>query len=62
MNEVMSGRMSQADGMVEMEKAREMTREEACARITHPEHRWEDCPWHAPASPPIETPYAEVGL
>ena len=42
MDEVMSGRMSQADGMVEMAKAQEMMREEARARTTHPEHRWED--------------------
>ncbi len=42
MDEVMSGRMSQADGMVEMARAHEMMREEACARTTHPEHRWEE--------------------
>jgi len=42
MDEVMSGRMSQADGMVEMVRAHEMMREEACARTTHPEHRWEE--------------------
>ena len=42
MDEVMSGRMSEADGMVEMARAQEMMREEARARTTHPEHRWED--------------------
>ena len=42
MDEVMSGRMSQEDGMVEMAKTQEMMREEARARTTHPEHRWED--------------------
>jgi hypothetical protein len=42
MDEVMSGRMSQADGMVEMAKAHEMMREESRARTTHPEHRWEE--------------------
>jgi hypothetical protein len=42
MDEVMSGRMSQADGMVEMARAQEMMREEARARTTHPEHRWEE--------------------
>ena len=42
MDEVMSGRMSQADGMVEMDKAHEMMRAEARARTTHPEHRWEE--------------------
>jgi hypothetical protein len=42
MGEVMSGRMSQADGMVEMERAHEMMHEEARARTTHPEHTWED--------------------
>jgi hypothetical protein len=39
MDEVMSGRMSQADGMVEMARAQEMMREEARVRTTHPEHR-----------------------
>jgi hypothetical protein len=42
MDEVMSGRMSQADGMVEMARAQEMMREETRARTTHPEHRWEE--------------------
>jgi hypothetical protein len=42
MDEVMSGRMSQADGMVEMARAQEMMRAEARARTTHPEHRWEE--------------------
>jgi len=42
MDEVMSGRMSEADGMVEMAKAHEMMRAEARARTTHPEHRWEE--------------------
>ena len=42
MDEVMSGRMSQADGMVEMARAHEMMREEARAQTTHPEHRWEE--------------------
>jgi len=42
MEEVMSGRMSQEDGMVEMAKAHEMMREEARARTTYPEHRWEE--------------------
>ena len=42
MDEVMSGRMSQADGMVEMARAHEMMREETSARTTHPEHRWEE--------------------
>jgi len=42
MDEVMSGRMSQADGMVEIERAQKMMREEARARTTHPEHSWED--------------------
>jgi len=41
MDEVMSGRMRQADGMVEMARAHEMMREEARAQTTHPEHRWE---------------------
>lgn len=42
MDEVMSGRMSQADGMVDMARAKEIVREETRARTTHPEHRWED--------------------
>ena len=42
MDEVMSGRMRQADGMVEMARAHEMMREEARAQTTHPEHRWEE--------------------
>jgi len=42
MDEVMSGRMSQAEGMVEMEHAQEMMREEARMRTTHPEHGWGD--------------------
>lgn len=42
MDEVMAGRMSQADGMVELARAHEMLREEARARTTHPEHRWEE--------------------
>jgi hypothetical protein len=42
MDEAMSGRMSQADGMVEMARAQEMMREETRARTTHPEHRWEE--------------------
>jgi hypothetical protein len=42
MDEVMSGRMSEADGMAELEKAHEMMRAEARARTTYPEHRWED--------------------
>ena len=40
MDEVMSGRMSQEQGMVEMARAQEMMREEARGRTTHPEHRW----------------------
>tara|TARA_R110002110_G_scaffold7476_3_gene37844 strand:+ start:1299 stop:1517 length:219 start_codon:yes stop_codon:yes gene_type:complete len=42
MDEVMSGRMSQADGMVEMARVQEMMREEVRARTTHPEHSWEE--------------------
>ena len=42
MDEVMSGRMSQEQGMVEMARAQEMMREEARDRTTHPEHRWEE--------------------
>ena len=34
--------VSQEQGMVEMTRAHEMMREEARARTTHPEHRWED--------------------
>ena len=42
MEEVLSGRMSQEEGMVEMAKAQEMMREEARACTTYPEHRWEE--------------------
>ena len=42
MDAVMSGRMSQEEGMAELSKAHEMMREEARARTTHPEHRWEE--------------------
>ena len=42
MDAVMSGRMSQEEGMAELAKAHEMMREEARARTTHPEHRWEE--------------------
>ncbi len=42
MDEVMSGRMTQEDGMAELARAHEMMREEARARTTHPEHSRED--------------------
>jgi hypothetical protein len=42
MDEVMSGRMSEEQGMVEMARAHEIMREEARDRTTHTEHRWED--------------------
>jgi len=42
MDEFMSGRMSQADRMVEMARAHEMMRDEARAQTTHPQHRWEE--------------------
>ena len=42
MDEVMSGRMSQEQGMVEMARAQEMMREEARDRTTHTDHRWEE--------------------
>jgi hypothetical protein len=39
---IMSGRMNQDEGMVEMACAHEMMREEVHARTTYPEHRCEE--------------------